>query len=483
MNVSSWIPFEVFIWILATFALAQVDQAERLFNNADTFMAAGKFQEGLADYQKILDLDPSSPWAAKALLKIAQYYSEVEQDYQKALVQYGRVQKEHGQDMESAPAAYYGMSVILDRIAKNHDELESAVADLMRMNNIYRNNAFEDGGLYLLGKISKRLHEYNRSLSFFQRLEFSHPESSHAAKALLESSRVAYFIGQKKTAELILARLQRRYPQSDEAKEAERYLRLLENFRQAEMSFQLDRSFAGAMPKKYDDPYSVAVSNDELVGILDQKTVHFIHKNPLSGVVTPARSDLVGLCLDVNQNLVFVMEDRLIDLYGRVLFSGLTAAGKSVREIEAAAIDDLGRLVVLDGDQKDALVFDRTGAFLKALNINRPKSVRCFEDQIFVVPHQASEIIAVDGQLTQQTNLVVGLNQIVDFCFDSYGHVYVLCGKGYLVAIFDRDGRQRTTINLKSGGYPLKQAHAMAVDRAGTMYLVDRKGGAVYRFF
>jgi len=446
-------------------------------------MAAGKYNEALDDYQKILDLDPSSPWAAKALLKIGQYYYEIEQDYEKALIQFGRVQKEHGHDQQSAPAAYYGMAVILDVVAKDHAELEAAVADLMRMNNIYQNNDFEDGGLFLLGKINMRLNEYNRSLSFFQRLEFAHPGSEFVARALLESSRVAYFTGQPKIAALILSRLQSRYPQSEEAKIAEHYHHLLDKFRQQELVFQLDRSFVGAMPKKYNNPYCVAVSKNELVGILDQKTFHFIHKNPVSGVVAPPSSDTVGLCLDIDQDLVFVQENRLTDLHGKVLFGGLSFDGKNLRDISDAAVDNLGRLAVIDGDAKDVLVYDRQGNFLTALKINRPKVVRCFQDRVYVVPNNASDVISVNGKLTQKTNLPTGLSQVVDFCFDSFGHMYVLSGKGYVLTIFDREGHRRTTINLKSGGYPLKQAHALAVDRAGAIYLVDRKGGAVYRFY
>ena len=182
-------------------------------------------------------------------------------------------------------------------------------------------------------------------------------------------------------------------------------------------------------------------------------------------------------------DLVFIQENQLTGLHGNVLFGGLAFGGKNLRDISSAAVDNLGRLVVIDGDAKDALVYDRLGHFLAPLNINRPKVVRCFEDRIYVVPNNASDVISVNGKLTQKTNLPTGLNQIIDFCFDSFGHMYVLSSKGNVLTIFDLDGHRRTTINLKSGGYPLKQAHALAVDRAGAIYLVDRKGGAVYRFY
>ncbi len=474
------------LWIISfAFGLAFPqdldDQAERLFTNASTFMAAGKYNEALADLQKIVDSYPKSPWADKALLDIGGYYLQVKNDAVTALLYFTRIQDQYATS-ESAPAAYYWKSYILEKTAPNRQGLESAVADLMRMLNLYRDHDWEDGALYLLSRLGMRLRDYGQSLNHAQRLEFSYPNSRFAPAALLQSGLVAYLTGRSEEAEVTLGRLQTRYPESRESQVAEGYLKVLDRFSGHELVYQLDRNFPGAVPKKYKNPNAVGVAIDGLVGVLDANGVHFASTGTPPIVRVNDVRELKGFSVHPDGELLFVAENRVTFLDGRPAFSGLMVNGELIDRIVRADVDHYMRLYVLDDDLRDVAVFDRTGNFKKTLQVPKALTLKCFYDSVWVVPQDGNSIIEFGPNLERVGSLSSGLVNIEDFAFDPFGNLYVLYDKGYRVGIFDQQRNVRAQLNIKNGGYPLKQAEAIAVDQTGAIYLVDRRGGSVFRF-
>jgi len=462
------------------FPAAAQDQAERLYDNAATFMSAGKYKEALTDFESILSGFAATPWAPKALLEIAKYYLDVEGDSANALERFSAIQSRYPQSPE-APAAYYFKARIMEREGDAVETLETAVADLIRMGNLYPGNAWESKAVFLLGKLTLRLGNFEESLKQFQRLEFSHPDSEHLPEAVLLSAKAACLRGQAPQAELMLARLQSKFPNSGQAEFAAKLLRLMSRFSDPNAEWRPDQTFFGAVPKKYNNPTEILAAPDGKIAIKDSRNAYFeqLGDRGSSGMISSR--DLVEFALDREGGFLLVYENRIVNRDGGPAYGALNYGGGTVREIDSAAVDAFGRLHVVDGDERDVLVFTDAGEFVKRLGVNRPQLVRCFGDQCWALGSDDGFRV-YDGALNLAGNGVSGLDRVEDFCFDWLGNLYVLFDRGNALRIYTRAGELRATFNFRGGGFPLKQADGVAVDGSGAIYLSDRRGGAVYRF-
>ncbi len=469
-------------WIVSVFLCAAAnaqDQAERLLDNADTFMNAGKYKEALTDLESVLANFGQTPWAPKALLKTGLYHLQVEQDYGQASTYFGRIQSEYPQSNE-APAAYYYNAFIVERRGSSAAELEAAVADLIRMRNLFPANPWRSGAAFLFGKLTLRLQNYDESLNQLQSLEFEFPNSEYLPQALLLSAQAAYLRGAGNQAALILARLQSKFPDSAQAARAASYLRLLSRFTDTTSQYELDPTFFGASPKKYANPSIIRISETGVIAIKDSRNVYFESMDPSFQRGIVSTRDLVDFAVDRNGGVLMVYENRLSSRENGAVFGSLSSPEGAVRKIKSAAIDGFGRLHIVDDGAKDVLVFNRDGQYIKRLGANRPQLVRCFIHECWVAGSDTLRVF--DGALNSKGSPISGLKDIVDFCFDPFGNLYVLSDRGARASIYARNGQQRASMNFKSGSFPLRQAQGIAVDATGAVYFSDRRGGAVYRY-
>jgi TolA-binding protein len=466
--------------VLLPLALAQnADQAERLFNNAATFSGAGKYSEALADYQRIVDEYPKSPWADKALLEIGHYYLNVVQDAARATTYYERIQSQYASSA-SAPAAFFAKASILEANAQLVDDLDAAGADLIRMLNLYPDNAWTDGALYLLGRINAKTGDLPQALGYLQRLEFGYPNSSYTPDGLLLAAQLTQRHQGARDAVLLLARLQRNFPASSQARHSEALARSLTRFLASEVRYGLDSSFVGNAPKRYAAPSRLAASSDGTISILESKGVTLVSLKGTPPTPSGALKDVVDFARDRNGSLLFVYENRLTQLAGQPLVS-LMFNGAQPRKITAAAVDVMGRIYVIDDDSRDVQVFDTLGVHQRSLGVQRPKAIAACRNGVAVVPGDASSVLFFDSRWNRVETLASGLRDIEQIAFDAMDNLYVLCERGGKVLIGDSAGRLRGSIALKSGSLPLKQADSLAVDDSGAIYLADRRGGSVFR--
>ncbi|CAM2007880.1 tetratricopeptide repeat protein [Acanthopleuribacter pedis] len=474
-------------WMLLICAFGQAqnnDQAERLLENAVTFMNAGKYKEALADLDTIINSFADTPTASRALLQMGTYYLDVEQNYDKALGYFSQIQSRYA-GSEEAPAAFFYKAQIVEDQGQTPAQLEEAVADLIRMSNLYPNNAWRLEANFLFGKLNLRLNDYDLALSHFQRLEFFFNRSKRVPLALLLSAEAAFKRGDAGQAQLILARLQRNFGTSEEAEQAGRLLRSLNRFTQGRYpNLQLDTAFYGATPKQFASPAAVLIDRDNLVGVVDNKGGHFGSLTPGATVPNGTSSrDLRGFTRDRNGRLVLVYKDRIDPLDSTLSFGSLSNNGESLGDIRAAAVDHFGRLFVVDDDVRDMWAFSRDGQHIKSFGLNRPKLVRCYQNEIWVLNNDSDTFTAFNAELDRlPLSGFNNLSDIKDFDFDAFGHLYVLSSKGAVLSIWRRDGTALYSVNLKDGTYPLKTAESVTVDLSGAVYLADRRGGAVYRF-
>ncbi len=457
------------------------DQAERLFANANTFMNAGKYKEALTDLESLIASYGNTPWAPKALLKMGNYYLEAEADFDRALSYFIRIQTEYPQS-EEAPAAYYSKAAIVERQGESVADLETAVADLIRMRNLFPGNASQSAALFLFGKLSMRLEDYTESLKHFHNLEFTFPKSEFLPRTLLLSARATYLEGDGLRASMILARLQSRFPNSREAEIAASFLRLLDRFINNTPGFSLDQTFFGSTPKRYSSPTRIIVTPSGVVAVKDQKGVHTASLNDASQRGSRSEKDVTDFCVDRDGNLLVVHRNRVLLWDGQAVFTSLSHSGNNLKDIRSAAMDDFGRLYVVDGNVRNPLIYARDGTFLKSLTVSKPKLVRCYGGEAWVLGGDGIAIHRYDSSLNASEGGISGISSAIDFRFDPFGNLYVLSDKGNTLSVYSRQGNKHYSFNLKSGTFPLKQAGSVGVDMSGAIYLADRRAGAVYRF-
>lgn len=477
MIKSLFLPISLFFLPLA---LAQNDdQAERLFNNAATFMGAGKYNEALADYQRIVDEYPKCLFADKALLEIGHYYLNVVQDAARATSYYERIMSQYASSA-SAPAAFFAKGSILEASAQLVGDLDAAGADLIRMLNLYPDNAWTDGALFLLGRINAKTGDLPQALGYLQRLEFGYPNSSYTPEALLLAAQLTQRHQGAREAVLLLARLQRNYPGSSQQRRSEALARSLTRFLRAEVQYTLDSSFIGNAPKRYAAPSRLAAGSDSTIGILESKGVTLVSLKGAPPSASGSLKDVVDLSRGRDGSLLFVYANRLTQLDGKPLAS-LVFNGAPPRKISAAAVDVMGRIYVIDDDSRDVQVFDALGVHQRSLGVQRPKTIAACRNGVAVVPGDASSVLFFDSRWNRAETLASGIRDIEQIAFDAMDNLYVLCERGGKVLIGDAAGQLRGSIALKSGSLPLKEADSLAVDDSGALYLADRRGGSVFR--
>lgn len=457
------------------------DQAERLYDEGVTFFNAGKYKEGTTDFENVINTFGESSWAPKALLALGNYYLNVETDHLKALTYYERIHSEYGASTE-APAAYYYKALIIERQGVSRAELESAVADLVRMLNLFPQNRWEAQAYALFGKLQFRLGDFDQCLSFIQRLEFSYPDRPELPESMLLSARAAYLKGLPQQTAMILGRLQTYFPNTAAAARAEGWLRLLSRFSSETMRFQTDNSFFGARPKRFSSPEAILVSPDDRIAIRAAKQSFLASIADGTSLGTFSAKDLSEFAMGRDGKLFLVYENRLVAEDSSVSHNALPNGNSGLKGIKSAAFDGFGRIFVVDGSARDLFAYSRDGKALKAFSLNRPRLVRCFHSDIWVLEGSGNSLKKYNSDLQVQAHSYTGLTSITDFCFDVFGNLYVLHEKGYQVSIFGPAGNKHININLKGGNHPLKQAQAIAVDSSGSLYLSDRRGGAVFRF-
>ncbi|PIE91031.1 MAG: hypothetical protein CR997_02625 [Acidobacteria bacterium] len=458
---------------------AQNSQAESLLNNAETFMAAGKHQDALTDYRTIVEKYPNSGYADNALLEIGNFYRITEQNEEEALIYYTRI-KEEFPNTESAPAAYYFSSLIRENLALNRMELDAAGNDLVRMLGLYPESDWEAHALFLMGKINYRMGNYPVARSYLQQLLLYYTQASFIPASFILRAKIAYMSGQKKLALEILSRMQTYFPDNHEAMtQSTQLARLIEKMITNKATYSLDRHFPVSKPKSFKSPKIVGIDAEGLIGIVDQNGVHFLSKTGKTPNVNTQVRKAVEFTTTPDGTLALGSKTGITHIQNNT--SKMSPV--KVEELNSFALDDFGRYYVVEARQKDVLMYDRKGIFLRKLGMEKAKLVRCRGQEIWVLGADGASLIRFSGDLEKNLGTAITLPKIRDFCFDILGNLYVLFEKGYKLAVFSRNGTKKAELDLKNGSYPLRMASAIAVDHSGFLYLVDSKGGAIYRFF
>ncbi len=225
-------------------------------------------------------------------------------------------------------------------------------------------------------------------------------------------------------------------------------------------SFKIKNRFgaSGRAAGKFSDPTGIAVDNQTNIYISDGKNYNiqkFSQQGKFLGKLKDEQvSKSVSLAVNDSDN-IYILDNRKkayqeFDRYGWSLqFVPLKGRSQNPKEI---AIDYEGNVYVLDSKTYQVQKFSSQGKFLSSFGSKK----------IFKAP--------------------------VDICIDREGNIYILDSRDYAVKKFDPEGS-----HLKSFGEKLhrkrketfghfKKPVKIAVSSEGTVYVLDERNKAVYKF-
>jgi len=155
-------------------------------------------------------------------------------------------------------------------------------------------------------------------------------------------------------------------------------------------------------------------------------------------------------------------------------------------------VDPAGRLLVLDGDGPDILVYDEGGRPLDRWSVSGSDDRWFFRPSVIGVSGLAVLLMDQGDQVIRRFDLrgqfqgtlldltssdlarVIGFIQPADFVADEAGQVYITDREGHRVLVFDSSSRYvRQFGTFGAGAGQLRSPDAISVDPAGGLYVAD----------
>jgi len=422
------------------------DLARQHLESGVQFYAQQKYKQALNDFSIIVSSMPDTDYADDALLRMGQYYLEVEENFPKARENFDAVLQKYA-TTDSAPGAYYYIGLTHLRSTRGREGIDDALANFQRVS-LYAKNAWISAALYGTGKALERGMRWQEAVDAYSRVTAEYPSSPWSGSAQLAYGTCMVRLGDPMRGMVDLQQVRNRFPQSPEAGDALGLLTLLYRLYAipklgGAVEFKLDPTFTLNLTQKLKDVQGVAVTPTSLY-VLDggrKQLLNFDWSGKLVG--STAAVDPRGVTVDARGTIVVANEKGVL--------LGTTPQGftvpdekgpKPLEAIRAVVRDRLGDLYLYDADQKRVLRFDRGGKLLGPFPNATPR-------------------------------------EVVKLELDANGDLFILDKKDRTIGIYRPDGQALGSITLRGQGYDFKKPVDMALDPAGFLYVLDQESAQV----
>jgi TolA-binding protein len=420
--------------------------ARRQFQSGLAFLAEGRYEEALKDFQAVLDAHPDSSVADDALLAIATYHLEVAADLDTAQASVDLLLRSYASGDAASMGHIVAGRIILGR-SRAAADVETALASFERVRRLFPDSEAVPAALYYAGEALDSVRRTEEALERYGEVTGEYPGSVWAARSLISTAVCLVQAGKPLRAMESLQRIRQRFSGSLEAEHA------------LKLNTILYRLYVRAPAHP---PF--AVTGRTIAGA--------------GGKL----KDVLAVGFDPSDRLVVVNKNATL------LFD---TGGTAVRSLAGTApkgllFDRSGRPVVL---LRGAMQPDQAQAV--GLSIPRPDGTsRQLEDVIsgvvlssgdFVLPDRSGKALVrftADGKHRGNFAAVDALRVAVNRLDD----VAVLDRSGKNIVIFDRDGKTRGRLVQRGKGYEFGDVVDIAFDRFGHLYALDPNRGSVFIF-
>jgi TolA-binding protein len=471
------------------FAQSPEDLARRNLESGRAFLNSQNYVEAVKDFETVLERYSSSTVADDALLELAVYQLDVLRDTAAAETRANQLLKTYSTS-DSAPMA----QVILGRVKLANgltpENLSAAIAEFERVARLYPGTEAVPASMYFAGQAARLAGDGPQAIRRFTELTTRFPNSAWTARALLGSAVALTRAGQPSRAIEQLQRIRNKFPNTPQATTAMQWntmlYRLYVRVPAQQPAYVFTSVTVPPAPAKLKDVTDIAVDGDTVLVASKTGVSAYASNGKATGSVPAAEA--LSLAFDQRGKLITVHETGL-KAEGRtaIPLSLPPVNGKvPTMKLEEVAITRIGDFLVADAEAKTIYRFGRDlryiGPFMKPVEVRR---MAISDVDHLAVLHSNTKMVTLvqgDGKTIQsipERGQGYQLRNPMDVAFDAFGHLYVLDRS--TVIVFSADGsRVLSTFSIpeKSPG-AIGEAQALAVDRAGRMYVMDSRSDSV----
>ncbi len=471
------------------------ETARKQLESGIQFYEQGRYKQALNDFRIVVSMDDSE-FADDALLKIGEYYLEIEENFDQARENFDRVLQQYP-TKDAAPGAYYYLGMVTLRSRFGAQALDDALANFQRVVRLYPQSRWVAAALYSTGMALERRGGWQEAGDSYFRVVSEYPGSRWAPGAQLGIGRCSVRLDKPMEGMVEIQRSRNRFPDSPEAGTALNWLTLLFRFYGLPqlgqpISFKPDSSFKPGMSQKFKDVRSVRISplGVHLLEKGRDRVVTFQRNGKLVG--TKAAVDPQSLTVDPRGTMVLA-NDKSLRIGERQLVLAVPDNNglKPLDNLRVAVRNRLGDLFVYDDSQKKVLRFNPNGEFISPFPDSAPREVLRLEvdgigNLILLEKKNRSVDVYTPGGRRLAHIARRGeqweLKKPTDIAVDPAGYFYLLDEGLAQVAVFDPSYRFLTLLSNADLGGVLKKPISLDVDGSGDIYVYDEGAKTLIRF-
>jgi outer membrane protein assembly factor BamD (BamD/ComL family) len=467
-------------------------QARRLLEDGRSYLAQGKQQQALDNFNIVVTSFPGTDSVGPALIEIGRYHMDVENDAEQARAAFEQVTKQHARS-EAAPGAYYYLGMLTLNRATAAPEIEDALAQFKRVETLYPASPWVPRAIAAQALAQRRAGRYPEATDLNRRVSLEYPASDAAPGAQYEIGRALALQGQPRLAMEEFQQVRNRFPQSPWAEPAlQRITALYRLFGEARPAFALDPGYAIAGGDVLKDVRALLVAPSGVLWIASDKTKSAVPVDP-AGKLGAGLSADEPRALSLTPMGELVLASRTAARIGlRDIRSFTTPAEKPgappkpVDKILAAAVTPGGAVLVSDEEREAILRYDGKGEYQGSFpgggrDAARRKVTRILldgEGGIVTLDRDEKAVRVWDdaGRLLRTIG-PAGLKRPVDVAVDAFRNLYV-ADEETGVHVFNPQGQLITTIASPE----LRKARALTLDATGAVLVYDDRAERVLRY-
>jgi TolA-binding protein len=468
------------------------ERASRFYENGLKNFAQRQYDEGLNDLRRVIDDFPRSSKADDALLAIARYHLDVQNDSEAAEKIVAEITRNYATGDAVAEA-----QVLLGRIGlsrwRTAADIATAIQQLERVPVVYAGTPAVPGALFYLGE-ARRLERRNQeALDAYRRIAGAYPRAAWTARALLGAARCLTALGAPFEAMQELQRVRDAFPGTPEAQRALEWNTLLFRlYTEAPSPYSLPPKPLGG--GRLRDVIMLAFTRRGHLMALSEQSVFVLHPEEGTVISNAAVRDVRVVIDQPNGTLMTIQQSRAIYEKGLNVQLGVPRGNGELRPLDnvpSAVRTASGDLLVVDRSAKNISRFTGEGEFLApfaavpadSLVINNIDDVAALDRggrRVSVLKHDGQLVFTLGGKGAAR----VAFDNPVAVSWDPLGHLYVLDRGLGVLYVFTPAGALLKTFEGPERNAPgsLRRAGALAVDNAGRVFVDDDRTASVQVF-
>ena len=454
---------------------------ERLFRSGERAYAIHAYPEALAAWNQLVQQAPRSPFAAHALMNLARHQTDVARQPEAALPFLERIKAEHPESPWAAEAMLLRGRLLAAR-CHAPAELREAQAEFDRVVDLFPDHPCVQAARFEQGRCCRLLEQWGRALQNFIEAVRLDPASPVARQAQFQAAETLDLMGDTPGCLRMLQALCNRFPQSDEAREAQWRIRVRVKQRIQRPPLRSLGPWPEGRQKWLKTPTLLATGPAGQLYVYqdDQDQASLLQDGRLSPAGPPVKGAKAMVATPAGQVW-------LVTRAGVAREAAPPAGGPGFQAPTGAALDGWGNLWVSDARAQAIEVLPPEGPPRQVPAPAAAGLAPLPTGGVVAASDASRSLLFLDSQGRTRITVPYGrdlpapFKAVVALASDPLGHVAALVDGDFEgVAVWGPDGALLRSATYKSLGLSGK-FRAIAMDRQGSLVLADRSNDLLIR--